>query len=62
MKLLFYFYLFACIGIGIWLGLLNWDGIAGVLGGGFIGLIIGLALFACIAIVISFLPIKTPKK
>lgn len=60
-KLLFYDYLLACIGIGIWLGFLKWGGIAGALGGGFIGLIIGLAIFACFAILVSLLPYKNRK-
>ncbi|VGO15163.1 hypothetical protein PDESU_03745 [Pontiella desulfatans] len=57
-KRLFYCYLTACIGIGGWLGHLEWDGIVGALGGGFIGLLIGLALFACFAIILALLPHK----
>lgn len=58
MKLLFYIYLSLCVALGVWLGLTEWDGFGGILGGGFIGLIIGLALFACFTIIMAMIQKK----
>ncbi len=54
-------YLLIAVGLGLWGGLDCWGGLAGALGGGFIGLLVGLALFMSGTIFLALLGPKGKK-
>ena len=51
-------YFLICTGIGAWMGSMEWSGIAGILGGTFLG----LAGFLCFSTLLAFFPSKAWKK
>ena len=54
----FTLYIFLCIVIGAVKGWHTWPIVPGIFGGAFLGLLIGIALFYCFAILLSAFPRK----